>query len=58
MKAKAGAAVTLGAKVMVDADGDFIDWVTTNEAVGIAKTGTAADQEIFSLMLGVASGID
>ena len=57
-KAKAGAAITAGAKIMVAADGDFVAWVTGNESVGIAKTGAGADQEIFSLMLGQALGRD
>ena len=49
--AKAGAAISAGAKVMCEADGDFETATATNNVVGIAKTAAGADGEIFALLL-------
>lgn len=50
-KASAGASVTRGAAVEVDASGQFIDAASTDEAVGFALTGTSGADELFALLL-------
>lgn len=50
-KASAGAAVTQGAAVKTDANGQFIDAVSTDDAVGFAMTGASGINVIFSLLL-------
>jgi len=49
-KAIAGASVTQGAEVAVNATGLFIDAVATDVVVGIALTGTAAANEVFAML--------
>ena len=50
-KARAGAAVTEGDIVMVDADGDFITATATNKGVGFAMRAAGAAGELFPVLL-------
>ena len=51
VKAIAGAAISLGANVMVDADAMFITATATNRIVGIAETAAAADGDEFTMRI-------
>lgn len=50
-KAKAGAAIAIGAKVTANASGLLITAVATNKAVGFAVTAAGAANDVFSVQL-------
>lgn len=50
-KAKAGGAITVGAPVKVGSGGKFVAASSTDLAVGYAESATAADGDLFSLLI-------